>query len=239
MGYYGNGFAFTAEPSWSAIARVFPRSTGLRAYRHRAYPIWLLDTWRASPREHWPFTDRKPEELVLPPRLHQDADTVLTAVSSVFRALSEARTYDLAWLRIAAQISLLAGTDTFFFAADDDLTDMACMAGGGGFVRFRLAVGGCVVEYDAGHLAVTPLDFAEDPEQNVPPATLSRLSCVPGVVVAPPRVVEGGKPLYENAVLLWPSGDPGAILGVGTWDPFEHVERDLRIVFEQLPVAAK
>jgi len=47
-----------------------------------------------------------------------------------------------------------------------------------------------------------------------------------------PISIEGGLPLAESALALWPpgAGDPNELLG---WDAFEHLDRDYRVVFER------
>src|SRR5215217_6821802 len=47
-----------------------------------------------------------------------------------------------------------------------------------------------------------------------------------------PISIEGGLPLAESALALWPpgAGDPNELLGS---DAFEHLDRDYRVVFER------
>ena len=80
---------------------------------------------------------------------------------------------------------------------------------------------------------VIPRTFDEDPELTYSEQVLSRIAAIPGVGVRAPVVVAGGDKLYGSAVELWPAaaGDPAKMLGIGTWDPFDNVERDYAQVF--------
>jgi hypothetical protein len=236
MGYFGNGFVFTVEPAWRAIADAFPRLMGFRGYRHRREPLWLLDMWMASRYEHAPFTDRLPEDLVLEVVVASKAKSTLATAAGVFAALApDAAPCGLGWLGLAAQVSTLAQTEAFFFAGDDDETDMACTASAGMLTRLRLRFAGCAVEYASNQFTVTPFAFVEDPEQDPSAEALVRVGRLSGVTVGPADAIDGGLPLYDSAVRLWPDGDPAAILGVGTWDPFQHMARDFGVAFEQIP----
>jgi len=64
---------------------------------------------------------------------------------------------------------------------------------------------------------------------------LEFIARIEGVSVKPIELLEGGLPLYDSAVQLWPAGDPDVLLGVGTWDPFLNVENDLVAEFERVP----
>jgi hypothetical protein len=236
MGSFGNGFVFMVAPTWRAIADAFPRSMGFRGYRHRREPLWLLDVWAASRYEHTPFTDRLPEDVLLgSPGASRTKNTLATA-NSIFAALApDSEPYGLGWLGLAARVSVLAQTAVFFFAADDDETDMACTASGGILTRFRIRFSGCAVEYGSSQFTVTPLAFRTDPARDLSPEVLARVARLSGVTVKAARMIDGGLPPYQSAVRLWPDGDPAAILGIGTWEPFQHVARDFAVAFEQIP----
>lgn len=239
MGYFGNGFVFDSEPQWQALGSL-PPAIGLVGYRHRGASAWFLDAWTCTQREHWPFTDELGESLRLPVALPAATEALLGTYQATMNSLPRIETrYAAGWLRLTAAISLVAGQRTFFFAADDEEADMACLAVAGELQRFQVRFGGCSVELVEGRIQITPLAFLEDPELAYSPSELKQLAAVPGAVLLDPVEVSGGRELYGSAVRLWPSeaGDPADTLGIGTWDPFQNVGRDLEVVFQR-PCAA-
>jgi hypothetical protein len=136
-------------------------------------------------------------------------------------------------LRLTASLSQRVGGPLFFFAADDESTDMAMAAVDGLFSEYRLDFGTYLINFGRGVLTVVPRTFSEDPERTYSEDVLAEIRSIPGVEVAPPVVIEGGDMLYGSAVALWPSeaGDPAETLGIGTWDPFMNVEDDYDEVF--------
>jgi hypothetical protein len=126
MGYYGNGFVLTASPHWERLGACLSGALSLRGYVHRSQPIWLLDAWVPSRREHWPFTERLPRDLFLGSDLPAATAGLLEPLARVYGALEPAeREYCLGYLRAVAQVSEAVAQPAFFFAADDDLMDMA------------------------------------------------------------------------------------------------------------------
>jgi hypothetical protein len=240
MGYFINGFVFTAEPAWAAAADALPDSIALRAYRHRTEPVWLLDAWPHSSYEHCPFTDMFPETLDLSPALPQETNDLLRTYSKVCSALKSESPYGAGWLRSSAQLSLATSTPCFFFAADDDLFDMACNASNGGLSSFRVRFEGCSVEYTSGKLTVVPFESEEEDDKlMISPKTIEALSRIPGVTIAPvSHEVEDHSQLCGSALQLWPIGNAESLLGIGSWDPFQHLGRDFNVVFEHIPSVA-
>jgi len=235
MGYFGNGFVFTSPPSWDALAGVIPPAVSLRAYSHHSAPVWLLDAWVQTKRQHWPFTDDFPEETDVSCALPDSTHAVLQRFEALCEVLPGSEfVYGHGWLRATAALAVASGVNTFFFGADDEVTDFACLATPHGFARFRVRFGTFSVEFRESGLFIVPFAFDEDPDANVSPAALATLARVSDATVEAPRVIPGGLPLYESAVTLWPFGDPGALLGVGTWDPFLNIESDLTTVFERV-----
>lgn len=236
MGYYGNGFIFTQEPPWDAFAAALPASVALRGYRHKGNDIWALDAWKYSQREHWPFTDDFPEDVKLPLPLPAKSEETLAMFEAICDALPSSETpYGAGFLRACAQLSIIGRGPAFFFAADDELADMAVSASGGEFKTFRVRFGAGAVEFSNSQMVFVPFDITEDPECNATPEDLAALARVPGVTVGAVHLMDDGAPLYDSAVQLWPVGDPAQILGVGTWDPFQNVEREFVQVFERTP----
>lgn len=239
MGYFVNGFVFTREPSWPAIAAATPEAIALRAYRHRSTPIWILDAWPDPQYEHSPFTTSLPDDVNLGVTLPEETTKLLQTVSKTYTEdLSDGKPYGVSWLRAAAQMSLPAGTECFCFAADDESIDMACSAAEGLLRRFVFRFELYAIEYLDGSVTVVPFDIAEDPEYNLTPEALAPLRQIPGVTVGPVRVIESGQLIHGSAVQLWPMGDPEVLLGLGTFDPFEHLDRDWEVVFERAPKAS-
>lgn len=235
MGYFRNAFVFSTEPRFQALADAFA-TCSLRGYKHQQRSLWLLDLWEKPHRgEHYPFAIRagckQPVCATLASGTHeflQQFDALLAVIKD------EVDVYGANECRRAIAVATSAQTPTFFFAADDELFDMACLAEPGTLKQFRSRIGPLVIAFEDGQASVTPNFFVEDGEG----APESLLEAVRGAVdwrITGSRNVEGGLPLYENVVALWPKefGDPGETLGVGTWDPFDNLDRDYRVVFDR------
>jgi hypothetical protein len=121
-------------------------------------------------------------------------------------------------VHLALAVAAAARRPAFFFAADDEQTDMGCRTVPGSLVSFGCTLGRLAVHYAAGRTTVTPLNFVDDDDDDSLRDLIARVSRVAGVSVLPPRDIEGGQRLYENPVALWPSeaGDPVECLG---WAP--------------------
>lgn len=242
MGYYGNGFVLTQSPQWEQLATSFPDSLSLRGYAHRSQPIWLLDAWVPSRHEHWPFTHRLPKGPILGSELPALTTDLLELLRRVYSSLAPVeQDYGLGYVEGAARLSVAGGQRTFFFAADDDLVDMAVAATAGLVDTLQIRHETCSVEFSGGSLRLIPFRYSEseedDAEFGIPPAILREIATVSGLSVEPSRTIDGGAPFYGSAVELWPWGDPTRLLGIGTWDPFLNLDRDFRTVFERVAVA--
>jgi hypothetical protein len=65
---------------------------------------------------------------------------------------------------------------------------------------------------------------------------LDALGAVPHIEIVETIDIEEGMQLYGNVLAVWPPEFPTAeqALGLGTWDPLEHLDRDFQVVFERL-----
>jgi hypothetical protein len=239
VGYFANGFVFTAEPDFALVGAAIPDRLA-RGYKHNRRPVWLLDLWKPQGTlalRRAPFCD--PAAAGFRTDLAA-ADSHTRGFLAAFQRLTEAvgdRTADpeCGNAHLALAVAAAARRPTFFFAADDEETDMGCRAVPGSLVSFGCRLDRLAVQYSAGRTAVTPLNFLEDDDEDGLRDLIARASRVAGVSVTPPRDIEGGQPLYENPVAQWPreAGDPVEVLGLGTWDPLVNVERDFAVVFER------
>jgi hypothetical protein len=238
VGYFANGFVFVAEPGFAAVGAAIP-DRSVRGYKHHRRPVWLLDLWKPQGKRslrRGPFCD--PAGAGFRTDLAAvDGDT--RSFLAAFQRLKEAvghRTADpeCGNVHLALAVADAARRPTFFFAADDEEIDLGCRAVPGSLASFGCRLDRLAVQYDAGQITVTPLNFLEDEEDGLEDL-IARASRVAGVSVSPPRDVDGGQPLYENPVAQWPgeAGDPAETLGLGTWDPLVNVERDFAVVFER------
>jgi hypothetical protein len=78
----------------------------------------------------------------------------------------------------------------------------------------------------------------EDSELLISPETIEALSRIPGVTVAPVSADYHPPQYCGSAVELWPAGNPASLVGIGSWDPFQHLGRDFSVVFERIPSVA-
>jgi hypothetical protein len=231
---------FAAEPDFAAVGSAVS-DRHVRGYKHNRRPVWLLDVWQPRGKlafRRAPFCDpaatgfRMDLEAV-------DADSrgFLAKLQLLREAIGQ-RTADpeLGNLHLALAVAKAARQFTFFFAADDDETDMGCQTVAGSLVSFGGRIDRLAVQYSEGRTTVTPLSFLEDDDEEDLRKLIARASRVAGVSFLPPRDIEGGQTLYENPVAQWPTdaGDPAEILGFGTWDPLLNIERDFAVVFERL-----
>jgi hypothetical protein len=243
LGYYGNGFIFTSTPAWPAL-ETLPSNFGFTGYRHKASGVFALDVWKCTGHQHWPFTDM-PGQVAMPP-LPGSTEDVLERFNEICETIRTAEITEAIYgeplLRLTAYLSSILGVDTFFFAADDELTDMAARARVSRLTDFRVRFGAYAVDFSAGAFRVTPRSFVEDGEIAYSENVLARIRALPGTTVTDPERVMNGNPLYESAVQLWPpdAGDPAKLLGIGTWDPFLQIEEDFsRVASRICPVTRK
>jgi hypothetical protein len=237
MGYYGNGFVLTDPPRWDALDGFSP-DVGLVGYRHKDLSVWLLDAWTCTRRgAHWPFTEELVEEAIAVPALLAEADELIGTFNRICEAVRKEPFHEIIYgagfLRLTAHLSTTLAPQVFFFAADDELTDMAVLASEGRLARFRVRFGVWAIAFQDAGFVVTPRLSSEDEEIRFSESVALQISQIPNVAVAEPEDTSAGDPLYASAVSLWPqaAGDPVTTLGIGTWDPFEHLERDFEEVF--------
>jgi hypothetical protein len=236
MGYFGNGFVFQEQPDWSGV-RQFPEDLGLVGYAHNSRPVWLLDVWTCTGKEHWHFSDEidedSPDLLPLDSSVAAHVVTFRNICAAVRLAENTEVTYGESALRLSVELSRGVGTPVFYFAGDDECTDMAILAEGGNLSELRARFGAYAVSFSNGLFTVTPRNFSEAPDYRFSGVVLEAIRSIPGVSVTDPHLVTGAEALYGNAVQLWPpnAGDPIEMLGVGSWDPFDNVERDYAEVF--------
>jgi hypothetical protein len=239
VGYFANGFVFTAEPDFAAVSAAIC-GRFVRGYKHNRQPVWLLDLW--EPRgwrstRHHPFQDAAADGFRAK-LTAVDADT--REFLATFQRLRVAVGHrngepEQGNVHLALAVAAAARRPTFFFAADDQETDMGCRALPGSLASFGCQLDRLAVEYSAGRTTATPLNFLEDDDEGGLRDVIARASLVAGMSVLPRRDIEGGQRLYENPVAQWPreAGDPVEMLGLGTWDPLLNVERDFAVVFER------
>ena len=223
---------------------MLPPDHGFTGYRHKATGVTALDVWKCTGRQHWPFTD-EPGKIAMTP-LPGTTEDILARFGEICEAIRTAELTEAIYgeplLRLTAYLSSILGVDTFFFAADDELTDMAARASGRVLTDFRIRFGAYAVVFADSHFRVTPREFVEDDEIAYSEKVLERIRVLPDTTVAEPERIDNGNPLYESAVLLWPqeAGDPAELLGIGTWDPFLKIDADFSTVASRIcPVTKK
>ena len=160
-----------------------------------------------------------------------ELDALLAALPSPFDTLVADE------CRLVLALSRHAGVPTFFFVGDDDLVDAACLADAGRLERFRARLGRFTVAHERGRSELAPNVF--DGEDDEDPEDAEKLAAAVRRAVpwphGPTHAYDDGQPLHESALAFWPpeAGDPAEVLGVGTWNPAENLDRDFRVVFER------
>jgi len=244
VGYFHTGYVLTHQPNWDRLNEL-PAQHGFRGYQHNNREVWLLDLWqrqrlwqRIRKQRHHRFADleRAGDHFTMDTSwLPSETQAVLARFGHVVEALRRyAETYGPGWVRLALEVSSRLGCPAFFFAADDELYDMGCRVRPGRIDTLACRFGRFIVRHQGGRISITPLRFEDDDEQNAPPASLlETIQGFEGVDLLGTASVEGGLKLYQFPVELWPveAGDPAETLGIGTWDPFENLDRDFTIAF--------
>ncbi len=170
VGYFANGFVFSAEPDFAGVSAAIPDRL-IRGYKHNRQPVWLLDLWKlrgklSLPRA--PFCDPAADGF----RTDLAAvDTTTRDFLATFQGLKEAvghRTADPEQgnVHLALAVAAAARRPTFFFAADDEETDMGCRAVPGSLVSFGCRLDRLAVQYSAARITATPLNFQEDDDED-------------------------------------------------------------------------
>lgn len=233
VGYFRNGYVFAAAPNFDAIASALP-SFSVRGYQHSKHPLWLVDLWE-KPKlgEHFPFATAAKVKAI---NVQSDDDTVARALRAVEKALKdELDTYGVDEIRVARAVSKLAGQKGLFFKADDDLFDFACLTdSSGSVVRAQYRVDPLRIDVKNGSVVIEPITSGDDEEPVEEFA--EAVGDIEGVEVRDAIEIQDGLPLYGSVLAVWPSEwpRPEESLGLGTWDPLEHLDTDCVVVFERL-----
>lgn len=239
MGYFANGFVFTDQPDFEAASKVVPGRLA-RGYKHNQHPIWLLDMWKPRGKlqlRRSPFCDPAADGFHTDSALDVPTRAFLTALEALREAIElGSREPEVSGIHLALGVAAAARCPAFFFAANDEETDMACNAVSGSLVSFGCRLDRLSVQYISGQTTITPLNYLEDGDEEGLQDLIGAAKTVAGISVLASRDIEDGQVLYENPVGHWPkaAGNPADILGLGTWDPLLNVEKDFAVVFEKL-----
>jgi hypothetical protein len=238
MGYFANGFVFTSEPEFKAASVAIPARCA-RGYKHKERPIWLLDLWKPRGRlqlRRAPFCDP------VAGGFRADIAAVDVPTREFLTKLERLKVAighrngdpEQGHVHAALAVAAAARCPVFFFAADDEETDVGCRTVPGSLVSFSGRLDRLSVHYATGQTTVTRLNFLDDGDDEGLQELITKAKGVAGVVLTKPRDIEGGQVLYENPVGQWPTeaGDPAEMLGLGTWDPLSSIEEDFTVVFE-------
>jgi hypothetical protein len=244
VGYFHTGFVLTHQPNWERLNEL-PRRYSFRGYQHKNRQVWLLDLWqrqrlwqRMCKQRHHRFADRAragDHFTTDPSWLPPETQIVLARLDQLAKALRPyAETYGPGWVRLTLEVSSRLGSPAYFFVADDELYDMGCRVRSGRIDALACRYGRFIVRHQGGRMSITPIRFEEDDEQDVLPASLLKMiQGLEGVDLLGTASAQDGLKLYQFPVELWPveAGDPAETLGIGTWDPFENLDRDFTNVF--------
>jgi hypothetical protein len=240
MGYFANGFVFTSEPDFASASRVVP-GRFVRGYKHNRQPIWLLDIWKPRGKlqvRRSPFCDPAAEAFRTDlTRVDAPTNAFLAALERLRQAIGHRGDGpEVSGVHLALAVADATACPSYFFAADDEETDMGCNAVSTSLVSFGCRLDRLSIRYTSGQTTVIPLNYLEDGDEEGLQELIAAASNVPGVSLQAPRDIEGGQVLYENPVDQWPktAGNPAEILGLGTWDPLLNIDEDFTVVFEKL-----
>jgi hypothetical protein len=231
MGYYNSAMVLAREPNWLALDSLQPNHT-LRGYAHKDASAWLLDCSRM------PERGGGVSDYFRSPYLAGDGIGLASTIEAIRKVLGRVTAYGTGDLHAVVDVSHRLDQVVYFFAADDDITDMAVESTPDGTITMGAWYGSCRFAFNGGVASITPVRFEED-EEALDSGKLVRLKSIPGLVVIPEVVEEEGRLFYEHPVRLWPSllPDPELLLGLGTWDPFERFEDDFTLIYSRPAVS--
>src|SRR5262249_39684072 len=161
-----NGFVFTSEPDFRAVTEIVPGRFA-RGYKHIRRPIWLLDLWQPRGKlllRNASFNDPAADGFRTD-LASIDAATrgLLTALEGLKQAVGCGNADpEVACVHLALAVAGATGCPAFFFAADDEETDMGCNTVRGSLVSFGCRLDRLSVQYSGGKMTVTPLNYLED-----------------------------------------------------------------------------
>lgn len=218
MGWYSIGCVFDREPDWERLDGLHTHAF-LQGYRHKNGRLWLLDAGMGKrPTDYEMFTSSWPEYFQLP------AGLTLPACYAEFveqsRAVSDiVQTFSPHTLNYAAAVATLAGQRTYLWGGSDEDFDMAVLLDGSKIEAFGAEGGLMEITREPGGLRVQCTCPPEAPGETADEEALEALEALPFVSVnRAPKACEGE--LYRWPLRIWPEewGDPGEVLGLGTWD---------------------
>lgn len=232
MGYFNAAILFKKQPDWSKLDAL-PESIGLRGYALNDASLWLLEFWAHNVAPEYPFTEGHEEKVF--------GELTSNAVVAKLEALNNAwrEVYGDSWLRLGLSVAALTGEDLFFFADDDDWFDYAYSIRNGEVTALALRASMSNLVLNAsGDIEITPgIDVEGGGETDLTEDQIKTLGALPFVTIRPPIELTSGIPLAANVIKLWPReiGEPDALLGVGTWDPFINFNDKSEMTYERLP----
>ena len=247
MGCNATAFVFGSEPNWDAIATL---KIALRGYAHKKSPLWLLFV---SPREinqHEPFVDavRPKVNKTFLKKLDDASKESLEQLAKLEKELGKQLAGSLctSLLAQAMEVFALSGVATYCFSGDDEGHNLGVSLSEKNtsfavrMLRTPLALlmknGKYTVLIDQNGLdgefsqtifhkpVSTALEKWKDDElYTVKNATRSYLKQM--------------ESLYGFGVSQWPTkwGDSKKLFGMGTWELFQNLDKDYRVVVEKKP----
>lgn len=257
MGWSSYGYVFTRQPNWDRLGQLPLRAGGVVGFKHRTSDVWLVGFAGRRDRGAEAFVFHPPVEFAIN-RGSLDSGTreLLARVDAVAEVLdTEFLGFTVEWLTRTLAVAERAEVPAFFFTADDEFLDVGCRVEPGRVVEFAgrfpdfslrsLGAGLRLLVPDCDSLSSFPAERLEGVKAVDGTEVVVRRD---GKPVPLPRARGAGRPrrsvsvqgdlakwgvFYRFPVELWPveAGDPGAILGLGTWDLFDGFDRDFDQVF--------
>lgn len=227
MGYLITAHVFRDKPDLVRLAEL-PRLIGYRVYHHQAASVYLLDTFRPSKPEKYPFQTLLPAAdlpLDLPSALE-----ILDRLYSRLGPLHLANGFKRSYINAALLLSRLLQMPVFSFASDDDDLDFTCSASDGVLNRLKCRCGDLVIFYDLNTLKIVPLVPVCKEDEDLLSDTTTLKATLPEATILP-RETPWNTQLHAIAIeeLQKFMGVKQSILGLGHFDPPED-ESDWKVV---------
>lgn len=126
MGYLISGHFVKHRPDSGKVRAALPQSIGFDVYEHSVYPIFGIDTFRATKPSPYPFSAVTPATDIW-----LDVSAELAAVYEQLRMEGAANGLKRAYINLSRILSGVMNETVLSVCSDDDGNDFACLSRSG------------------------------------------------------------------------------------------------------------
>jgi len=245
VGWNSTAFVFGQEPNWDSIAGS---KMAMRGYAHKKEALWLL---AVSPRElnkYEPFVDavgRTANKSFLR-NLDDQSKQLIEKLIEIEADLGKelAGSLSVSFIAHAAEVQKLACVPTYYFSGDDEGHDIG-ISFSQNHISLALQISRTPLAFVARKKKYSILinkkaldgEFSETVFHEPVMNAIKNWQAEGALTVknASGNLLKLQNSSYGFAADQWPAkwGDPAKLAGVGTWDLFQNLNADYRIVVER------